>query len=183
MGQDQLTARPGIIPALFSVFTSEKHQRVLQEKENAVLIGTAVEELIRHHPSLKNAVMDAIKLTMGKIEELGNAYVPPAEHRHWYMIQAVTPAEPAPASGDIDVDMAAATGSESTVTAQAAADLLQSSEELSRNHENAVVSYLDVFGKVCCRTGRWCVRSKRLILSLVPGGLLPTRTTLSRLHL
>ena len=44
-GQDQLTARPDTIPSLFSIFTSEDHQRVLQEKENAVLIGTSVEEL------------------------------------------------------------------------------------------------------------------------------------------
>ena len=28
-GQDQLTARPDTIPRLFSIFTSEDHQRVL----------------------------------------------------------------------------------------------------------------------------------------------------------
>ncbi|KAL5496010.1 TOM1_2 [Sanghuangporus vaninii] len=36
MGQDQLTSRPSITPALFSVFTSEAHLKVLLEKENAV---------------------------------------------------------------------------------------------------------------------------------------------------
>ena len=46
-GQDQLNARPNTIPSLFTIFTSEEHQRVLQEKENAVLIGTSIEELIR----------------------------------------------------------------------------------------------------------------------------------------
>lgn len=32
-GQEQLAARPSIIPSLFSIFTSESHLKVLQEKE------------------------------------------------------------------------------------------------------------------------------------------------------
>ena len=149
VGQDQLSARPEIIPALFSVFTSEKHQRMLQEKENAVLIGTAVEELIRHHPTLKNAVMEAITLTMGKIEELGNAFEPPEEHKQWYMLQTVAQ-EVASAPVDADVEMPAASSSESTGAPLPGPtnEGFQSPEEVSKSHENMVVSYLDVFGKV-----------------------------------
>lgn len=92
-GQDQLTARPTIIPGLFSIFTSERHQRVLQDKENAVLIGTTVDELIRHHPMLKTSVFEAIKSTLSKIEDLGNAYVVQENVKQWYKLLA--PSAPA----------------------------------------------------------------------------------------
>lgn len=122
-GQDQLAARPGIVPALFSIFTSEKHQRMLQEKENAVIVGTGVEELVRHHPALKAAISESIMATLAKIEELGNAYVVPEESRHWYTLrvikpqQVVTPANPL----DLATDPGAATTSQSSTSAPATA--------------------------------------------------------------
>lgn len=122
-GQDQLAARPGIVPALFSIFTSEKHQRMLQEKENAVIVGTGVEELVRHHPALKAAISESIMATLAKIEELGNAYVVPEESRHWYTLrvikpqQAITPANPL----DLTTDPGAATTSQSSTSAPATA--------------------------------------------------------------
>jgi E3 ubiquitin-protein ligase HUWE1 len=151
VGQDQLNARPNIIPALFSIFTSEKHQRVLQEKENSVIIGTAVEELIRHHPSLKDAVLESIKLTMGKIEELGNAFVVPEEHKEWYLMQGVETTQPILASSsDADVEMTATSSSENVASSMTgdAADNSQPQDESSRHHDNLVVSYLDAFNKV-----------------------------------
>ena len=151
-GQDQLTARPNIIPALFAIFISEKHQRVLQEKENSVIIGTAVEELIRHHPTLKDAVLESIQLTLGKIEELGNAFVVPEDHKEWYGMQSVETAAPAPAEAtDNDVEMAAAPSSEvaTSSTANDGGEGSQSQDESSRHHDNSVVSYLDAFNKVC----------------------------------
>ncbi|KAI0268805.1 hypothetical protein BC834DRAFT_923157 [Gloeopeniophorella convolvens] len=99
-GQDQLSARPTIIPGLFLIFTSERHQRVLQDKENAVLIGSAVDELIRHHPSLKSAVFEAIRSTLSKIEDLGNAFVPPENTESWYGL-ARSSATPAPVDEDV----------------------------------------------------------------------------------
>jgi E3 ubiquitin-protein ligase HUWE1 len=50
VGQAQLANHPSIIPSIISIFTSERHLKVLIDKENAVIIGTAVDELIRHHP-------------------------------------------------------------------------------------------------------------------------------------
>ncbi|KAI0699215.1 hypothetical protein BC835DRAFT_1412679 [Cytidiella melzeri] len=151
-GQDQLTARPNIIPALFAIFTSEKHQRVLQEKENSVMIGTAVEELIRHHPALKDAVLESIKLTMGKIEELGNAFVIPDEHKDWYIMQATDAAHSASAlapSADADIEMAVGSSSEAIAspTAGDATEGSQASEDSLKYHDNLVVSYLDAFNK------------------------------------
>ncbi|KAJ7742399.1 hypothetical protein B0H14DRAFT_2637660 [Mycena olivaceomarginata] len=48
-----------------------RYLKVLLDKENVVLIGTTIDELVRHHPSLKAPVFDALKATLSKIEVLG----------------------------------------------------------------------------------------------------------------
>ncbi|KAI0063633.1 hypothetical protein BV25DRAFT_1854068 [Artomyces pyxidatus] len=143
-GQDQLTARPTIIPGLFSIFTSERHQRVLQDKENAVLIGTSIDELIRHHPSLKPAVFEAIKSTLSKIEDLGATYVPPDNIKAYYQLSS--PVAPQQISSDGDVNMEpveAPVGTDPAIEAMVN-DILGDDDTGGKSHENLVVSYMDV---------------------------------------
>ncbi|KAI0360913.1 hypothetical protein OH77DRAFT_1558017 [Trametes cingulata] len=153
VGQDQLTARPNIIPSIFSIFTSEEHQRVLQEKENAVLIGTSIEELIRHHPSLKDKVFVSIKSTMAKIEELGKAYTPPNDIKHMYRLQPTAPAPPTTASAvaeaPMEVDAAASVVSQAPESsAQTPGEAPAPRDDLyNRPQDNIIISYIDVFGK------------------------------------
>ncbi|CCM01158.1 uncharacterized protein FIBRA_03206 [Fibroporia radiculosa] len=154
-GQDQLTARPYIIPGLLSIFTSERHQRILQDKENAVLIGTAIEELIRHHPSLKQAVFNAIKAIMDNIYQMGNDYVPDEDMKQWYLLLLNSPSQSAKeATMDADVDMASAETAQSQRSAPTnsqggsindAASL--PGDDSSGSHDNIIVSFIDVFGK------------------------------------
>ena len=157
-GQDQLTARPTIIPGLFSIFTSERHQRVLQDKENAVLIGSAVDELIRHHPSLKSAVFEAIKSTLSKIEDLGNTFSPSESTESWYrLVRTTVPTVPAPADEDvpmrssdtvpIDEADSESTGRPNALTISLTDDMLDENVT-GRSHENIIVSYLDVICRV-----------------------------------
>jgi E3 ubiquitin-protein ligase HUWE1 len=155
LGQEQFASRPSIIPGFFSIFTSEKHQRMLQEKENAVIIGTAVEELVRHHPTLKMQVFEAIKMTMGKIEELGNAYEVPEEHKQWYLLRP-TKANSGPSSStgahgdDVDVEMGVAGASGSgTANAESEGTLHLHDDNSFKAHDNVIVSFIDVLGKVC----------------------------------
>jgi hypothetical protein len=103
-GQDQLAARPSIIPGLLSIFTSERHLRVLQDKENAVLIGTSIDELIRHHPFLKTAVFEGVRSILGQIEDLGKAFVVPEDIRHFYQL-IPDPEVPLPAQDEAGVAM------------------------------------------------------------------------------
>ncbi|KZT26754.1 hypothetical protein NEOLEDRAFT_1062431 [Neolentinus lepideus HHB14362 ss-1] len=146
-GQDQLTVRPTIIPGLFSVFTSDRHLKVLQDKENSVLIGSAIDELIRHHPSLKQPVFEAIKSTLGKIEDLGNTYVVPDDLRPWYGLSSVSndvahmeglndTQEGGPST--LEIDPAVTPPPESTST---------SDEASPKAHDNIVVHYIDVVGR------------------------------------
>ena len=70
--------------------------------------------------------------------------------RHWYMLGAVDAGQPAHTADDTDVDMPAASSSESasSTAVATASEILQPTEESSKGHENVVMSYLDVFGKV-----------------------------------
>ncbi|KAI0326605.1 DUF913-domain-containing protein [Cubamyces sp. BRFM 1775] len=157
VGQDQLTARPNIIPSIFSILTSEEHQRVLQEKENAVLIGTSIEELIRHHPSLKDKVFVAIKATMVKIEDFGKAFVPSDDIKHLYRLQPTALPSPMPATSEVEAPMEidASAAATSTSTQQVRQPGAQPSAEPSplrddlygRPHDNIIIWYIDVFGK------------------------------------
>ena len=158
VGLDQLTARPNIIPSIFAIFTSEEHQRVLQEKENAVLIGTSIEELIRHHPSLKDKVFVAIKATMAKIEDFGNTFVPSDDIKHLYRLQPTALPSPTPTTLDAEAPMEVdASAAATSTTAQQVRPDAQPSAEPSpprddlygRPHDNIIISYIDVFGKVC----------------------------------
>ncbi|KAK7687104.1 hypothetical protein QCA50_009605 [Cerrena zonata] len=155
-GLDQLNARPTILPGFFSIFISERHQRVLQEKENAVLIGTSIEELLRHHPTLKAPIFDTIKLTLEKIETLGKDFVVPDEIKQWYTLQPITSpsattSTSVPASGDHDIEMSEAEPLQAT---QLPSQLPTSNDEVTpeddpwaKQHDNKIVSYIDVFGK------------------------------------
>lgn len=137
------------------IFTSEKHLKVLIDKENAVIIGTAVDELIRHHPSLKTSVFEALKSALGRIEDLGMSYTPAANIKQWYQLVPVA----VTTSGDGDItmqdDSVQEVSSEGNLekpaekaTSQANDDEAEEDESL-KNHDNIVVSYIDVIGRVC----------------------------------
>ncbi|KAG7098569.1 hypothetical protein E1B28_000502 [Marasmius oreades] len=146
VGQAQISARPSIIPAIFSIFTSDRHLKILLEKENAVLIGTAIDELIRHHPTLKAPVFDALKSTMNKIEDLGNGYDPPEEIRHWYQLVPVLGIqdESKPMDGVEAFDGPEVPASSEGDQATASSGKEESS---SKPHDNNIVSFIDIVGR------------------------------------
>ena len=75
VGLAQFNTRP-IISRFFSIFSSEKHVKILQDRDNGSLVGAAFDELIRHHPTLKDKVMAATIEALEAIREKGRAYVP-----------------------------------------------------------------------------------------------------------
>ena len=176
-GQAQLTKRPSIIPAIFSIFTSERHLKTLIDKENAVIIGTAVDELIRHHPSLKLQVFDALKSTLSRIEDLGSSYSPPADIKHWYQLVPVS------TSLDDDVTMQEDAGMESPVSIDAPQVVVEDIDDdnedddpSAKSHDNIVVSYIDIVGRVSSQKVDFACSFPHLFS--VFGGILPTPTSL-----
>lgn len=150
VGQAQLTARPSIIPSVFSIFTSDRHLKVLLEKENAVLIGTAIDELVRHHPILKGPVFDSLRATLSKIEDLGNAFEPPEEARQWYKLLALSTVTPSP-DDDVTMEDVQTAGQAPTPAPRTSEDKKHSSsgeEGAQKAHDNHIVSFIDVLGRV-----------------------------------
>ncbi|KAG8213892.1 hypothetical protein J3R82DRAFT_10637 [Butyriboletus roseoflavus] len=143
-GQDQLSARPSIIPGIFSIFTSERHLKVLRDKENAVLIGTSIDELIRHHPSLKTPVFDAVNAVFSKIEDLGNTFVISEDKKEWYGLLPVQPSEETGgAMQGIESEGREPEGG-SGLTSDSHGEISGEDSATQRDHDNNVVMFIDV---------------------------------------
>ncbi|KAF9447492.1 hypothetical protein P691DRAFT_776106 [Macrolepiota fuliginosa MF-IS2] len=142
-GQTQLNNRPTIIPAIFTIFTSERHLKVLIDKENAVIIGTAIDELVRHHPLLKAAVFNSLKSTLSTIEEIGRNYQIPEDLLHWYQL---APSANAPTDTDVkmeDAEQMQAGTTETEMVDGLTGDIL-ADDATAKSHDNTVVSFIDV---------------------------------------
>lgn len=149
VGTAQLASHPSVIPAIFSIFTSDRHLKVLLDKENAVLIGTTIDELVRHHPSLKAPVFDALKATLSKIEVLGNAYVVPLELQQWYKLVGVAPTTTSGPDVDLvmeDVPSDAPSPSETVVRDDSSPP--SSEDPPLKAHDNNIVSFIDILLRV-----------------------------------
>lgn len=83
-GASQLVERPQVLGRFFDIFTSRKHVKLLQEKDNAVIVGTALDELVRHHPTLGDHVFAAIASTLDRIEALGHDMETDFGQKHLY---------------------------------------------------------------------------------------------------
>ena len=154
-GQAQLSKRPSIIPAILAIFTFERHLKVLIDKDNAVIIGTAVDELIRRHPSLKSSVFDAIRSTLSNIEDLGTSFVCPIDIRQFYQLMPITGVV-----GDLllDNDITMQDDLRETIKvpeevareplSEAAAEDTDQDDITAKNHDNTVVSFIDILGRV-----------------------------------
>ncbi|KAI9357936.1 hypothetical protein DFJ73DRAFT_173945 [Zopfochytrium polystomum] len=59
------------IPAYLQILTNDESLRHLQDKDLPHLVGISIDELMRHHPSLKQTVMDAIVAVLQEIIGLG----------------------------------------------------------------------------------------------------------------
>ncbi|CAE6470636.1 unnamed protein product [Rhizoctonia solani] len=150
-GLNQFNEHKAIMPTFFSMFTSEPHIKVLLEKDNANAIGGAVDELVRHHPSLKDAVFESIAGTLQKIESLGNSFQIPKDQENLYrMISTTSP--PAGTSQEPPVASSSAwlsTGQESALPSGAATPAAVPEPEESEpakpeRAENVIASFIDI---------------------------------------
>ncbi|KAI5477751.1 E3 ubiquitin-protein ligase HUWE1 [Pseudohyphozyma bogoriensis] len=145
-GLTQFNTR-NIILRYFSTFTSDRHVRLLQERDNSTMIGTCVDELIRHHPSLKEKVLGAALDVLKTIREQGKAFVPessegyalqrPKEGEDVAMDVSDSPAEATPATPLSPTPAPAPGGSE-------VADGAQKAEETKKN---IIMTSVDVMGR------------------------------------
>ncbi|KAG9103766.1 hypothetical protein FRC06_008224 [Ceratobasidium sp. 370] len=146
-GQNQFNEHKAVMPTFFSIFTSEPHIKVLLEKDNANAIGGAVDELVRHHPTLKNVVFESIVGTLQKVEDLGNAFQVPKEQESLYRLIGTTSSAPArepPAATPAWL----AVGQESAVASGVATPAVPEIDEQDtakvERGDNAIASHIDI---------------------------------------
>jgi E3 ubiquitin-protein ligase HUWE1 len=96
--------------------------------------------LIRHHPTLKTPVFEAVKSALSKIEDFGNAFVIPEDKKEWYGLMV--------ASSTTDkTDVTPMDVVESDVSTSDAQDDAPEDDSL-RSHDNNVVLFIDVICRV-----------------------------------
>ncbi|KAG9077088.1 hypothetical protein FS749_011058, partial [Ceratobasidium sp. UAMH 11750] len=146
-GQNQFNEHKSVMPTFFSIFTSEPHIKVLLEKDNANAIGGAVDELVRHHPTLKDVVFESIVGTLQKIEDLGNAFQVPKDQESLYRLIATTSSAPAreppaatPAWLAVGQESAVASG----VATPAAPEIDEQEAAKVERGDNAIASHIDI---------------------------------------
>ncbi|KAM0754248.1 hypothetical protein T439DRAFT_311132 [Meredithblackwellia eburnea MCA 4105] len=145
-GLTQFNSRP-IIAKYFSIFSSERHVRILVDRDNSNMIGASIDELMRHHPSLKDGVLGAVMDALRAIRKLGEEFVPEKGEGYVLLARKENPvggegegsvSVDAPATGDAVMEDAGtgATGPASSSTAK--------SEDYK---DNIVMSSVDVIGR------------------------------------
>lgn len=139
-----------IFDKFYSTFLSEKHARILNERENAVIIGANFDELVRHHPSLKQPVLEAITNLLKKIYEEGKDYVP--ETAEGYRLQLVKEDKPVTkpaegAEGTIAVPGQASSSGDVTMSEQPSSADTPGDHETKRE-DNRLLASVAVTGRV-----------------------------------
>ncbi|KAF8712347.1 hypothetical protein RHS03_01066, partial [Rhizoctonia solani] len=151
-GLNQFNEHKAVMPTFFSMFTSEPHIKVLLEKDNANAIGGAIDELIRHHPSLKDSVFESVIGTLQKIESLGNSFQIPKDQENLYRMISTTSLQ---STGTIQEPPVASsstwlpTGQESAlpsgaVTPAAAPEAEEAESIKPERTENVIASFIDI---------------------------------------
>ncbi|BGP26526.1 E3 ubiquitin-protein ligase HUWE1 [Rhodotorula toruloides] len=149
-GLDQLLASP-LVDKYFEIFTSREHVELLRDRDSAVILGSSIEELIRHHPALKEKLMKGIYGVLEALKANGERFVVPDGEEGYNLVAAS-------ASRDVPMQEAAtATTTQATRTGQEqgsdqvrqeqdAQDKDKKKEaELAKN--NAATDAIDVFGR------------------------------------
>ncbi|WFD24365.1 HECT-type E3 ubiquitin transferase [Malassezia equina] len=77
-GLHHMTSQP-IVPRVLRVLTDARYHRVLLDRDNANVFGTAVDELVRHHPSLKEGVQKELVQLLDGLVASGHAFTLPTE--------------------------------------------------------------------------------------------------------
>lgn len=154
-GQTQFGERKAVMPTFFSMFTSEPHIKVLLEKDNANAIGGAVDELVRHHPTLKDVVFESIIGTLQTIEDLGDNFPIPKDQESLYRMIGTTPSQtsatiiqdPMPSSSTwlgVGQESAVASG----IVTPAAPELDEQEAAKVERGDNAIASHIDIVCRV-----------------------------------
>ncbi|KOS13421.1 e3 ubiquitin-protein ligase huwe1 [Malassezia pachydermatis] len=86
-------AKP-IVPSLLRVLDDARFHRILLDRDNANVLGASMDELLRHHPTFQDSVLDALVRVVDRIVEAGRTFQPPAEPADARSLYVLPPREP-----------------------------------------------------------------------------------------
>ncbi|GAA6062543.1 hypothetical protein JCM10212_004309 [Sporobolomyces blumeae] len=138
-GITQLTNRT-LIAAYFDIYLSPPHVDLLRDRDSAVLLGGAIDELVRHHPPLRERVMNNVMHIFEELKKRGQAFVQP-EGEAGYGLMPARKADDAMA-----VEADAASEKQETQSAKDRKAEKKKAEE-DGEKENEVTMAIDVFGR------------------------------------
>ncbi|WFD40296.1 HECT-type E3 ubiquitin transferase [Malassezia japonica] len=109
-GLETLT-RAGVVQTLVAVLGEERFHKVLLDRDNATMFGSAMDELIRHHPTLKDEMHSRIMAAIHQTLDAASTYEAPEEEelRAQYLLlpaQATLPSAPVVRVQDVQLDEA-----------------------------------------------------------------------------
>lgn len=140
-----------VLDHYFAIFSSDQHVKVLLERDNGNVIGAAFDELIRHHPSLKDKILKCCITVMQAIKVKGEAWMAPAEEEGYHLKpvpeqELVTDAQ----VNEMLVDSVAGSSQipPPVPTAVAVDALAEVSIKPEEPKENIVLSCVDIMGRV-----------------------------------
>jgi E3 ubiquitin-protein ligase HUWE1 len=73
LGMDLIQASDALC-AFFEIFESPPHVKILIEGELDNLLGTQFDELVRHHPNLRESIMNSTLHMLDRVSEVGRKY-------------------------------------------------------------------------------------------------------------
>ncbi|WFD03230.1 HECT-type E3 ubiquitin transferase [Malassezia obtusa] len=151
-----------VVPRLLAVLDSERHQKMLLDRDNANVLGAAMDELVRHHPSLKDVMQARIVAALDHTLHAAEQYTPPEDPaaRSQYVLLPVDGAEGAPPLETHPTARVEDTGLDASDTLLA---------EPSARDTNAVVGAFDVQ----CRFLEGLFRNPAHARDFLDGGGLP----------
>jgi hypothetical protein len=68
---DYALSRPELIRLLVNSPRNPAYRDVLKERDNAAYLGSSLDELVRHHPALKEVLKDAILAMLNDVVTIG----------------------------------------------------------------------------------------------------------------
>ncbi|WVQ77455.1 hypothetical protein IAR50_007141 [Cryptococcus sp. DSM 104548] len=89
-GLDYTVAHPGIIANLVGTVVSPQHEQIFNERENAKNLGLSLDELARHHPSLRPVIVKAVIGVLQSAHQSAATFEPSDEERLDYLVDDVS---------------------------------------------------------------------------------------------
>lgn len=134
------------LPHFFDLLTDHEFLRNTTEVDSSTALGNTMDELIRHHPSLKPTVFECLTRMIKKVIEMGSDEIgKPNNDSHRLKVM------PKPGEQQ-DVDMTPAKSDEG-------GDATSSAEEPKKDEktESLLVSFIDMVARVCIKSDKDCI--------------------------